>query len=292
MEAINPTVIRLEKFKIPRSLAITIVYLIILAILSFSIAGIVPILVDQTSSLIKNFPDIIKNTKIYGLSAIDLSSQFKILEPIPGDIANFAISIFSNLVSAIVILVTTFYLLLEKKKFNKNNFNYFGEKVDGKILSAIDELEIKIGGWVNSQLLIMVLTGVFSYIVYMAVGLKYAVSLAIIAGILEIIPIVGSLIALIFAIIVSLTISPIVALIVFIAWFIFHQIEGNIIIPKILEKTLSVNPIITILLLLIGNSLAGISGAVLAVPAYITASIILKTIFKKYPKDIDKPDSV
>jgi predicted PurR-regulated permease PerM len=117
MEALNPAVSRLEKFKIPRPLAILILYLIILAVVSFAIAGIVPILVEQTAGLVQTLPDTLNNIKIFGTNAIDFSSQFKILENIPGGIAKTVISIGSNIVSAFVVLFLTFYLLLEKRIF-------------------------------------------------------------------------------------------------------------------------------------------------------------------------------
>ena len=79
MEALNPAVSRLEKFKIPRPLAILILYIIILAVVSFAIAGIVPILVEQTTGLVETLPETLSNIKIFGTNAIDLSSQFKIL---------------------------------------------------------------------------------------------------------------------------------------------------------------------------------------------------------------------
>jgi predicted PurR-regulated permease PerM len=281
MEAINPTVVKLQKLKIPRILSITFIYLIILTALFFAFAGIIPILVEQTTGLIKTLPDIIQHTNIYGLSAIDLSSQFKILEPLPGDIANIAVSIVSNLFSAIIILVVTFYLLLERNKLSKHSIDYFGENIGNKMTQIINELETRIGSWVNAQLLTMFSIGVLSYLVYLIIGLKYAVSLAIIAGILEIIPVIGSFIAVIFAAIIALTISPTVVLFVVIAWIILHQIANNFIIPKLMEKTCNLNPIVTILLLLIGNKLGGIPGAILAVPIYMTIEIILKVVFGK-----------
>ena len=108
MEAINPAVVRLERYRLSRPLAIILLYLIILAVFSFAVAGVIPILVEQTSSLIAAFPDIIKNTTFLGASAIDISSQFKIIESLPANIAKTAVSLFSNIFSSFVIFVISF----------------------------------------------------------------------------------------------------------------------------------------------------------------------------------------
>src|SRR5512138_2668078 len=93
MEAINPTVVRLEKLKIPRILGILIVYIVLLGVLIFAFANIIPVMVDQTSSLVKNLPEMIQNINIFGFSAADFSSQLQILDTLPANIANIAVSI-------------------------------------------------------------------------------------------------------------------------------------------------------------------------------------------------------
>ncbi len=279
MEAINPTVTSLEKIKIPRLLSVSIIYLVILAILFFAFAGIVPVLVEQTTGLVKTLPDIIQNTNFFGKSAIDLSSQFKILEPLPGDIANIAVSIVSNIFYTIIVMMITFYLILERKHFHKYATNYFGDNAGNKISKIIDGLEARLGNWVNSQLILMISVGIISYLIYLILGLKYAVSLAIIAGILEIVPNIGAIIAVIFAAIIGLTISPTSALLVIACCTVLHLILNNFIIPKIMKETCNISPVITILLLVVGAQLGGIVGAILAVPVYMTIEVVIKIVF-------------
>ena len=112
MEVLNPAIVKLEKYKIPRPLAILIVYLIIIAIVSLTIAGIVPILVQQTSDLIKTLPETLEDINIFGTNAIDWSSQLKVLENLPSSIAKTAVSLVSNIMSGFVIMFLTFYMLL------------------------------------------------------------------------------------------------------------------------------------------------------------------------------------
>lgn len=280
MQAINPLVSELQKIKIPRVLSIIIVYILLIALISFGIAGIVPILIDQTSSLINSLPEIIKNVKLFSQNNIDLSSQFKILETIPSNIAKITVSIVSNIFLALITFVITFYLLLEKNKFPQYGDSFFGEKGKIKFLKIMNNLESSLGSWVNAELLLMTIIGLVSYLGYLVLGLKYAVPLAIIAGLMEIIPTVGPTIATILAGLVALTISPITALFTVIFGILVQQLENSFIVPKIMSKTIGLNPLITIILIAAGGQLAGIGGALLAIPLFLTAQAVIKGLSK------------
>lgn len=281
MEALNPAVSRLEKIKIPRPLGILIIYILILATLSFTIAGIVPILVEQTAGLISSLPNMLQNVKIFGNNAIDLSSQFKILENIPTNIAKTAVEIVTNIISGFVIFFLTFYLLLEKKNFPKYSLSVFGETGKQKFLEIIDALESRLGHWVNAQFFLMTIIGICSYVAYLLLGLKYAVPLAILAGLLEAVPTIGPILTSIVASIVGFTISPLTGLLTIGAGIIIQQLENNIIVPKIMKETIGLNPLITILLIATGAQLAGITGALLAVPLYLIIETVIKILVVK-----------
>jgi predicted PurR-regulated permease PerM len=281
MQALNPAVTRLEKMRVPRPLAILFLYAIILAIISFGIAGIVPILVEQTSGLIEVIPDFIQNTRIFGSSAIDFSSQFSFLQDVPGNIAKLAFNIVSNIFSGFVIFFITFYLLMEKKNFPKYGEEFFGDKGKDKFLRVVDLLEHRLGSWVGAELVLMITIGLLSYVGYLVLGLKYAVPLAIFAGLLEAIPTIGPTVATIIAGLVGLTISPLTALLAIIWGVAVQQLENNFIVPKVMNKTIGLNPLITILTIAIGAKLAGVVGAILAIPILLTAQILFRVITNK-----------
>jgi len=281
MEALNPAVSRLERFKIPRPLGILILYLIIITVISFVVAGITPIFIEQTNGLIKTLPETIKNVKIFGTDAIDLSSQFKILENIPSEIAKTVISIVSNIISAFVILFVTFYLLLEKKNFPKYSLDILGEKGKEKFIAIVETLESRVGSWVIAEFLLMTIIGSLSYIAYLSLGLKYAVPLAIFAGLLEAVPSIGPTIATLVAAIVGFTVSPLIGILTIIAGIVIQQLENNIIVPRVMKQTVGFNPLITIILIAAGARLAGVGGALLALPIYLTVETIVKVLISK-----------
>ncbi len=281
MEALNPAVTRLEKYRIPRPLGILILYIIILSVISFVVAGIVPILTEQTTGLIQTLPQALKNIKIFGSDAVDLSSQFKILENIPGGIAKIAISIVSNVVSGFVILFLTFYLLLEKKNFSKYGLDMFGEPGKEKFVAIVEKLETRLGSWVNAELFLMTIIGALSYIGYTILGLRYAVPLAIFAGLLEAVPSIGPTVATALAALVGFTISPLTGILSVVVGTIIQQLENNIIVPRIMKQTVGFNPLVTILLIASGAKLGGVVGAILALPLFLTLQTIFKVLIEK-----------
>jgi len=280
-ETLNPAVTRLQKLKIPRTLGILLLYLIIFAILSFSIAGIVPIFVTQTSGLIKTLPGTLENFKIFGTSAVDLSNQFKIIETLPSEIAQTALSVFSNLAVGFLVLVITFFLLHERNRVDSYSQRAFGSGGQVKVAKIINLLENRLGKWVNGLILQMLVIGLLSYLVYVIIGLNYAVPLAIIAGILEIIPIIGAVIAVSLASLVALNISPLIMLIVVMTGVVIHLIINNLITPKIMKEAVGLNPLVTILLMTIGVELAGATGIILAIPIFLTLQIVTEVLLEK-----------
>ena len=281
MEALNPAVSRLERFKIPRPLGILILYIIILTVISFSVAGIVTILVEQTAGLVKTLPETLKNIKIFGSDAIDLSSQFKILENLPGGIAKTAISVVSNVISGFVILFLTFYLLLEKKNFPKYGNEVFGETGKEKMIAIIEKLEARLGSWVTAEFFLMSIIGLLSYIGYSILGLNYAVPLAIFAGLLEAVPSIGPTVATALAALVGFTISPLTGVLAIVVGTVIQQLENNIIVPRIMKQTVGFNPLVTILLIAAGAKLGGVVGAILALPVFLTIETIFKVLINK-----------
>ncbi|MFA4827191.1 MAG: AI-2E family transporter [Candidatus Shapirobacteria bacterium] len=281
MEALSPTVSKLEKHKLPRPLAIIIIYLLILGIIYFAFAGIIPILIDQTTGLINTLPTTLKNASILGfpLSNVNWSSQLGFLQNLPSNLARLTISIASNLLSTFVVFVITYYLLLERKNLSDYGQRLLGNSAKVKIQAILDQLELRLGSWVNAEIFLMTLVGLMSYIGYLLIGIQFAVPLAIVAGLLEIVPNIGPVISTGMAVLIGFTISPITGLLAVLVGIIVHQSENNIIVPNVMKSTVGLHPLITIVLIASGAKLAGIAGAVLAVPVYLTAEVIIKVLF-------------
>jgi len=279
--ALNPLVDRLERWRIPRVLAIVFIYILIFGVLSLIIAGIVPPLIEQTQTLLSKLPSDFSSFKWLGVNQKVIDNQMaQFLDRFSlfsGNIIRAFVGIFQNIINFIIFIVISFYLLLQRKNLDKFLVKFLGsgEKMGARI---VDKLETKLGGWVRAELLLMLIVGLLSYIGLRLLGIEYALPLAIFAGILEIIPNIGPFISAIPAVLAGLIISPWMALAVAALYFLIQQFENQFICPQVIAKEVGINPLITILALIAGFKLAGITGAILAVPVVLLIEIILSEV--------------
>jgi len=277
MSAISPLVDRLVKLKIPRGLAIIFFYLLIWGIISFGLASLVPPLVEQSGKFISSLPQVVSSVSLGNLDISIFQSQ---LASLPQQIVKFVLGAFGNIVAIFTLMVIVFYLIMERRNLKKYLTFFFGtgdrEKHAEKF---VDQLEHKLGGWVRGQLSLMFIVGFMSYLGLTFLGVQFAVPLAFLAGLLEIIPNVGPAISMIPAILVAWGTSPALALATFALYFIIQQLENNIIVPKIMQKVVGLSPLVTIVSLLIGFRIAGIAGAVLAVPTVLLLELVINSLY-------------
>ncbi|MFA5894676.1 MAG: AI-2E family transporter [Candidatus Shapirobacteria bacterium] len=284
MEVLNPSVTGLQKYKIPRFVSIILIYSIVLSFIGFTLAWIIPILVNETSGLISALPSILTNIKFMGFTAVDLSSQFKFLESIPSDVARTIIAFFSNLLNGLLVFVMTFYLLLERPHLDHYAAKVFGPKGQKLVKEIFTRLEVRLASWVNGELILMTSIGILSYLGYISLGLNYALPLALIAGMLEVVPTAGPILATVLAALVGLTSTPITAVFATIWGIIVQQLENNFIVPKIMSAAVGLHPVVTILTITAGAKIGGVGGALLAVPIFLTVETIVNVIMDQEKK--------
>ncbi len=208
-----------------------------------------------------------------------LSAQ---LAGFPSQIVKISISVFSNLVSVITVLFFALYFLLARDKLDKNLDTFIKKNHVERIEKVLNDLETGLGGWARGQLMLMFMVGFSTYIGLMVLGVPFAVPLALLAGILEIVPNLGPVLSAVPAVIVGFGISPLTGVAVAALSFLIQQIEAYLLVPKIMEKSAGVSPIVTLLALIIGFRVAGVVGAVLSVPIVITSRVLLKEfVFNK-----------
>jgi len=279
MAALNPLIRKLEGWKIPRWLAITLIYLVVFLFFGFAIGGLVPPLIDQTSKLINQIPDFFRQFSFLGIDEKAIANQLTSLTSVPANLFKFVAGIFSNILAILALGVITFYMLLERKSLDHYLTVLFGEDKEKQIEKVIDKVENKLGNWVRGELLLMLIVGVLNYFGFLIIGIKFALPLAILAFLLEIIPNVGPTVAAFPAILIGLTISPYHALATAGWCFLVQQLENSILVPKIMKQVAGVNPLVSILMLAIGFKIAGIGGAILAIPTFIILEVVVKVVY-------------
>lgn len=280
MVILNPTVTKLQKYKIPRVVSVLIVYLLVLVFLSFSVAMIVPPLVEQSTSFANTLPKTLSELKIPGFLVDQLISEFTAqIGKLPAYIIRTSVSLFSNILSVFAVLFFALYLLLARDKLEDQLGAFFSKKQTDTIERVVTQLEKSLGGWARGEIILMFSVGLATYIGLVLIGIPFALPLALLAGILEIIPNFGPVISAFPSIIVGFGISPITGLAAAALGILIQQLENYLLVPKVMQSSAGVSPLITLLALVIGFRLAGISGAILSVPVVIT----LKVLFKEFP---------
>lgn len=274
MAILNPTVTSLSKFKIPRAVSVLVVYILAFVVVGGAIAGVVPPLIDQTSAFVNNLPSYLENlaiSTVFGEQIIgELLSQ---LGRIPGQLAKFSLSVLSNVVGVVTVLIFAFYLLLARDKLDEQLGFFFGERKK-EVGKMIDLLEARLGGWARGQLLLMFLVGVSTYAGLRLLAIPFSLPLAILAGLLEVVPYIGPIVSAIPAVIIGFSISGIMGLATGALYFLIQQVENYVFVPKVMEKSAGVSPIIVLLALAIGFKVAGIVGVIISIPVVIAIQVL------------------
>ena len=299
MTALHPTVRLLErKLRVPRTVAISLVYVGLLLLLALALLIVVPPLAEQIQALIinNNLPflkpiqDDLKNFKF---NLLELDSLMSSLGSSVTTVMSIITSAFSGLIAFFTFLVASFYMMLDREHLYKRVAWLTKDKQHLQLAKEfVDSVELQLGGWVRGQLILMLVIGVITYVGLLLLSVPYALPLALLAGLLEILPNLGPTIAAVPAVILGfVTGGPILGVIVILFSVIIQQIENNFIVPKIMKDNVDVSPLATIVTIIVGLELGGVFGALIAVPVY----IILRTVYSmalKAGHAARKPDSV
>lgn len=288
MTALNPAVNRFSRV-LPRGLSIVLVSLLVILIVIALLAVLVPPLVIETANLFNwiGTSDFLKSTPFVQmlngenlptsiesipLTLNELSQLFSTLQTPFASIVSFAASAFGGIILFISLFVMTFYLLVDRPELAKKAGWFTKNKHDvQRIEQFIAYWEKEVGGWIRGELLLMLVIGILTYITLALFRVPYALPLAILSGLLEIVPNVGPTVAAIPTVIIAyVALGPVTGSFILIATIVIQQLENNLIVPKVMKATANVNPLVVLLGILAGAELLGVLGALLAVPLYLT----------------------
>lgn len=300
--AFDPLVDFLQKKKMPRALSILGVYVLFLSLVAGAIFLLSGPVVDQIKSIARDsdtadfyhkIEDGLRNLdqislgengqqKFNGLSVLTNS-----LSKATSGVFSFVVSLFGGVISFFIILVITFYLVVEEDGMKRFIRTMTPLKNQPYIVQLINRIQHRMGYWLRGQLILSVIVFSLVFLGLSILGIKYALILALVAGLFEIIPYLGPLMSAIPAIFFAFAQSPSKAVMVVILYFVIQQAENHLIVPKVMGKSVGLNPIIVILAILIGARLGGAVGAVLAVPV----ATALAVYFEDLVDDRTKSDN-
>ncbi|HVT00705.1 MAG TPA: AI-2E family transporter [Patescibacteria group bacterium] len=282
MSAIYPVVKFLRSHNVPRPLAATIPYLITIAVLVLIIISILPFFISQVSALLAILPGYL-NHDIDFFGARIHSSQINSLATNElGNIGSNAISVttrvFGGVVSAVSIFAISFYLLLYRETVIDSFAGLFPKKNQAKVKRTVEQVEDKLGNWLRGQIVLSAFIGILTWVVLTAIGIEFALPLAVTAALFEIVPTIGPIISAIPAVFVALSISPFLGIVVAVSYFFIQFIENHVLVPRIMQRAVGLNPIVIILSIIIGGKLLGMAGALLAIPFISLLVVVYKNL--------------
>jgi predicted PurR-regulated permease PerM len=270
------------RINVSRNFAILAIYLTIVGALILIALAVVPPAVTQGRELWARIPELFDDLQRflmrYRLMTRRVTLQEAFLNAPAGSGGNavstalFAISsVIGGVFGLITILILSFYLLIEAEPIFLYLIRFVPEDKRAGVGTAAREAVRKVSAWLRAQLTLAGVMGVFAAIGLGLLGEPYFYVIALIAAVGETIPIVGPIIGGLTAVAVAIATSPKLALTVGIYFFVLHQLEANILVPKIMERRVGVSPVAVLTALLIGGAVWGLVGAILAIP---TAAIL------------------
>lgn len=279
MTAINPLIKLASKIKLPTIAVMLVVYFGLIALISTVVVSLVPAVVQQTKGLTLVLPDFLHNLEDTFNAQLDPNVLGNYLNTIPSNLLKVAGGIFSNVMNILALFFMSYYLVIERPNLHKYLLRFFDDKdSESRAEKLVIDVEKQVGGWVRGELVLMLIIGVMTYFGLLLLGVPYALPLAVLAGLLELVPNLGPTMAAVPAIVIALTVSPVIALGTLILSIVIQQLENNLIVPKIMESATGTQPLATITVLLVGFTLGGIAGAILAMPIYLT----IQTVYKAF----------
>jgi predicted PurR-regulated permease PerM len=293
--AIEPLVNRLRRGPFTRGSGVLAVYTLIVVAIGVPAYLLVPNLATQAGSFSDALPERLQNLRTYAddlqprplqqLAVGFIDSATRAVQgpaaPEQDQIVEAGATAAHTLISFFTVFVLAYYWLVERASIKRVLLRTVPVRQARNVHTAWMEVEEKLGGWVRGQLLLMLAIGVMATVGYFFLGLPNPALLGVLAGLFEIVPMIGPFLAFTPAVLVALaTIDPTRALMVMAYALIIQQIESNVLVPRVMGRTVGVSPLTVLLGILVGTALAGLPGAFLAVPLAGAIQVVLAHVLR------------
>ncbi|HFI0267363.1 TPA: AI-2E family transporter [Streptococcus suis] len=301
---LNPMVDWMEKHKISRTVGISILFVLISLLIIWGLAVAIPSIQEQVTSFAQNLPSNIQKIEgqVTGLLQDQRFEQFRptaleMLNKVNDQVVAYAqkfsssavnwasnlISTASQIIVAILIMpFILFYLLRDGQYLNKHITQYLPTKWREPIGIVLSDVNGQLSNYVRGQVTVAIIVALMFSVMFSIIGLSYPITLGVMAGFLNLIPYLGSFLAMIPAVILGLIAGPIMLIKVLVVFMIEQTIEGRFVTPLIIGSSLSIHPITILFVLLTAGQMYGVLGVLLGIPIYASIKVLVKAAFEWY----------
>lgn len=280
--ALRPVVDYLADRRVPRGPSTFLVFFGFILIVVGLVYLIIPPIVSETTTFVRNFPTIVQSINPEVRKYIDFNSISQYLPNVTNNLFGIISNVFSNVFFVITTMFFALYFLMEKNVLERLLHPYFSKSQIEHMKRAALNVEARLTSWFWGQITLMTVIGVVTYICLFFAGIRYALPLAVLAGLLEIVPNLGPILSAIPAITIGLAESPVLGLSIAAIYIIIQQLENAVIVPIIMKRAVGLSPIMTLLSLLIGAKIGGVLGVLLSIPILIIGQAVVTEVMAYY----------
>lgn len=291
---LSPFVDALQRKKVPRILAILLMYALVIFLVIMFGAFVIPTIVDEINALVKQVPELILKVQNIILelqeqySKINLpASVTETIESNLNSIQNYLLGLLNGVpqvifgflsksVTIVLIPILSFYMLKDVEHIKRGLINLVPARQRTRVVSLFGGIDDTLGAWIRGQLTVGFIVGFLTVIGLEIVGMDFSLMLGTITGVTNIIPYFGPIIGGAPAVALALLRSPAMALRVVAVLFVAQQIESNFITPQVLGKQLGLHPLVIIFALLLGAQFSGLAGLIFAVPVAAVIKVVVE----------------
>jgi predicted PurR-regulated permease PerM len=285
-----------DRRRLPRWFAILVIYATVISVFVIVALVVIPPLIVQATALWAKLPDEFDRLQTQLIRYKLMRRRITLAEAVQnaptgstGDAVGtvlVALSSFAGGIFAVItVLILSFYFLIEARGMFEYLIRFVPEHRRADAAIAAREAVTKVSAWLRAQVTLAGVMGVFAAVGLALLDVPYFYVIALVAAFGETIPIVGPIIGGVTAFAVALTVSPKLAVTVGVYFLILHQLEANILVPKIMERRVGVSPVVVMVALLVGAALWGIIGAILAIPSAAIISVIIEELAVSHRAD-------
>jgi predicted PurR-regulated permease PerM len=298
---------RLHKWRIARPLSIILTYLVVMLIVAGIVAFFVPVVLEQARILIERWPGLVGQVQDWGARGLgwyteNIPAEWR--DTIETNLQNLLDDALVALRTGVVATLTTvfstmsfflglvvipfwlFYILQDEQQVKQGVLQAFPEQLRDDVLFLARLIDDVLSAYIRGQLLLVLFVGGLATLALLIIGVPFAIVLGVIAGIFEVLPYIGPILGAIPAVLVALLTDPVSAIWVTAAFTGIQQIENLILVPRISGESVKLHPALVMVVLVVGNELAGLLGMLIAVPV----AAVLRDVFKYlYLRFLDEP---
>ena len=304
---LNPIVDFLERHRVKRIIAISIVFILIALLILWGLAVAIPAIHRQVLSFMKNLPDYLEKANMTIDDFLDnkVSPEIKpqldewtsqLSENITSWASSFSaravnwvsnlIAVASQVIIALIIMpFIVFYLLRDGKNLKGQIIRFLPTKIRESAGKVLSDVNTQLANYVRGQITVAIVVALMFIVFFKIIGLRYAVTLGVTAGFLNLVPYLGSFLAMLPALVLGLVAGPEMFVKVVIVFIVEQTIEGRFVSPLVLGSQLNIHPITILFVLITSGAMFGIWGVFLGIPVYASAKVVISALFEWY-KDV------